>query len=180
MADREDILAALKENKPAHTALPDVNISEGSGADLVDQFKEIVAQVGGQVLDVETGVADALRAAFPDLEPVYAESLEATGKALAGLQLFVCKGALGVAENGAIWVDETMLNQRIAPFITQHLAIVLDRQKIVSHMHAAYEQINVNENGFGVFIAGPSKTADIEQSLVLGAHGPRSLTVLLV
>ena len=34
--------------------------------------------------------------------------------------------------------------------------------------------------GFATFIAGPSKTADIEQSLVLGAHGPRSLIVFLI
>jgi L-lactate dehydrogenase complex protein LldG len=47
-------------------------------------------------------------------------------------------------------------------------------------MHQAYEQISSADYGFGVFLAGPSKTADIEQSLVLGAHGARGLVVFLV
>lgn len=51
-------------------------------------------------------------------------------------------------------------------------------------MHAAYDRIAALEAaaayGFSTFIAGPSKTADIEQSLVLGAHGPISLTVFLL
>jgi L-lactate dehydrogenase complex protein LldG len=47
-------------------------------------------------------------------------------------------------------------------------------------MHQAYERIGNQEYGFGTFIAGPSKTADIEQSLVLGAHGARGLTVFLM
>jgi L-lactate dehydrogenase complex protein LldG len=41
---------------------------------------------------------------------------------------------------------------------------------IVPTMHEAYRQINIAEEGWGAFIAGPSKTADIEQSLVIGAH----------
>jgi L-lactate dehydrogenase complex protein LldG len=47
-------------------------------------------------------------------------------------------------------------------------------------MHQAYERLQGREYNFGVFIAGPSKTADIEQSLVLGAHGARTMTVFLV
>ena len=47
-------------------------------------------------------------------------------------------------------------------------------------MQHAYERIGSSNPNFGTFIAGPSKTADIEQSLVLGAHGPKTLTVFLL
>lgn len=92
----------------------------------------------------------------------------------------VVKGAWGVAENGAIWVPDNNMRVRVLPFICQHLVMVLDAVHIVADMHAVYEKIGGPEGGFGTFIAGPSKTADIEQSLVLGAHGARSLLVLIL
>ena len=46
-------------------------------------------------------------------------------------------------------------------------------------MHAAYQQLNGQNFDYGLFLSGPSKTADIEQSLVIGAQGAMSLTVIL-
>lgn len=68
----------------------------------------------------------------------------------------------------------------MAPFIAQYLAIIVNKKDIIPTMHQAYERIGNQEYGFGTFIAGPSKTADIEQSLVLGAHGARGLIVFLL
>lgn len=89
------------------------------------------------------------------------------------------EGDFGVAENGAIWTPENRMKIRVLPFITLHLLVVLRRTAIVSNMHEAYVQIK-EVPGFGVFVAGPSKTADIEQSLVIGAHGAKRMTVILV
>ena len=97
---------------------------------------------------------------------------------LAAVDLAIMTAQLGVAENGALWVSESAMAVRALPFITQHLVLILDGP-IVPTMHEAYQQIEIAATGFGCFIAGPSKTADIEQSLVIGAHGPRSLVVAL-
>jgi hypothetical protein len=93
---------------------------------------------------------------------------------------FVCEAVLGVAENGAVWLPGSRVSDRAALFLATHVVVVLDRSAIVDDLHSAYARINVASDAFGVFMAGPSKTADIEQSLVIGAHGPRSLTIVLV
>ena len=72
------------------------------------------------------------------------------------------------------------MTNRLLPFICQHLVIVLDANKIVANMHEAYRQITIDKEGYGVFLAGPSKTADIEQSLVIGAHGARSVSIYIL
>lgn len=96
----------------------------------------------------------------------------------------------GVAENGALWVTNQGLRQRAIFFIVQHLVAVVSADRIVHNMHEAYGRIecfSAAPDGvdqampeFGMFLAGPSKTADIEQSLIIGAHGARSLTVIVV
>ena len=79
-----------------------------------------------------------------------------------------------------MWIDEADCGgQRVLPFITQHLILFVPADRLVPTMHQAYQRVSIGATGFGVFIAGPSKTADIEQSLVIGAHGPRSLVVCL-
>lgn len=96
------------------------------------------------------------------------------------LDFAVLPGEFAVAENGAVWVTDRAVKHRVVYFIAQHLALVVPAEAVLDNMHQAYERLTFAEPCFGTFISGPSKTADIEQSLVIGAHGARSLTVFLV
>ncbi|GAA4836343.1 LutC/YkgG family protein [Algivirga pacifica] len=94
-------------------------------------------------------------------------------------QWVILQGHIGVAENGAIWVDDNSLPTRALTAICEKMIIVLPQSLIVQNMHLAYEMVCKKQYGYGVFIAGPSKTADIEQTLVKGAHGACELTVII-
>jgi L-lactate dehydrogenase complex protein LldG len=114
-------------------------------------------------------------------------SAVAAPHALAEVDVAILPGEFGVAENAAIWVTDRNVPLRVIYFLCQHLVLVVPSGEIVDNMHAAYERLTHQDVGaafaqpmFGAFISGPSKTADIEQSLVIGAHGPRSLTVFLL
>jgi L-lactate dehydrogenase complex protein LldG len=99
---------------------------------------------------------------------------------LENVDFAVLRGHFAVAENGAIWVTDDTVRHRVLYFIPQRLAIVVPASQIVHNMHEAYARIRPQDNRFSASISGPSKTADIEQSLVIGAHGARALTVYLV
>lgn len=96
------------------------------------------------------------------------------------LDFVVYPAEFAVAENGAVWLTDRDLKHRVLFFITQFLVLVVDHTQIVQTLHQAYERATVPQPGFGLFLSGPSKTADIEQSLVIGAHGCRELQVFLV
>lgn len=99
---------------------------------------------------------------------------------LNGTDLVICRGIFGVCENAAVYFEQEYL-QRSIYFISESLLILLPKDQLVDTMHDAYRRIpNEPPGEFRGFISGPSKTADIEQALVMGAHGSRQTTVLLV
>ncbi len=162
--------------------------------DPLGHFLEMLAFVGGEahLIDEPSQVHEMLlqNPAFSDADRIASVVPEAVvGNVdasqiddphdLASLDWTIARGEFLVAENGAIWVEGQSLPHRVMLFIAQYLAIVVSRSQMVDHMHDAYRRIGAPQPGFGIFVSGPSKTADIEQSLVLGAHGCRKLQVFL-
>lgn len=86
-----------------------------------------------------------------------------------------------MAENACIWIPQQMKEKAVC-FISENLIILLPKSQIVNNMHEAYKRIEFDQtyDGYGTFISGPSKTADIAQVLVMGAQAARSVTVLLL
>jgi L-lactate dehydrogenase complex protein LldG len=194
MNSREKILSAVIANQPELVPLPDLSSFETNTPGSLDQFATILKAVGGFVHHVNSydEVIDILLAANGENKKIISTVAQLaayynedyfTNPQTADMQdvdVAILKGRFGVAENGAVWITDQEMRQRALPFICQHLAIILDADSIVPTMHAAYRLIGDVTYNFGTFIAGPSKTADIEQSLVIGAHGPRSMTVFVM
>ena len=189
---KAQILSQVRRNQPVHQELPALPDFPHGTQDEVAQFSAMVCAGGGKMIigAVHESPESVLAQYFPHEKKIastyaaYPGTLDVRTISnpldLEGIDLAIILAQLGVAENGAVWVTETDCVHRVLPFIAQHLLVILDHRQIQPDMHAAYGAIQIDETGFGVFIAGPSKTADIEQSLVIGAQGARSFTVLLV
>jgi L-lactate dehydrogenase complex protein LldG len=194
VATRDDILTAVRRAQPPAAAHPGAAGLGTRFPDPVAKFAEMVAAVGGTCLGVpDLAAADAALRQLPvhreakriaSLVPgVGAPTFDAAAVSdphqLDGLDLCVFAAELGVAENGAVWVDVRKFPHQALFVIPEHIAVVVRASTLVHDMHQAYQAIS-HGPGFALFLSGPSKTADIEQALVIGAHGARSCTVLLV
>jgi len=189
------MLDSLRRNAPPVSPLPEAPTAI-TYADPERQFAEAFVSVGGKFVRVtspaevntELGKLEAYTQAqkiaslIPDIGRANVDlaSLKDPHE-LEGLDIAIIAGEFGVAENGAVWVPGSKLGPHRAIFVvTQHLVLVVPAGEIVHNMQQAYDRIRLERPGFGIFISGPSKTADIEQSLVIGAHGARSCSLFLV
>lgn len=193
MSNKEDILSRFRKNVKEKFDMPSLDDIKGiTYPDPLVQFISMTENVGGKVIELQPGkdIDTLVRELFPDAKEIASNLEEVTiatrnpdtigsPQALNGTDVGVIKGVFGVAENACVWVPQTMEEKAVC-FISENLIILLKKTEIVNNMHEAYKRIKFNDYGYGTFISGPSKTADIAQVLVMGAQAARTATIVLV
>lgn len=204
MSSREEILARVRRRPVPAVELPSLDQEWQTFDDPRAKFAEVLKSVGGEAVVVPDfaavnaelaklttyTTADKIVSLVPGVgEPnVDTNALERPHD-LEDVDYAILPGKFAVAENGAVWLDLNAAKHRVICVLAQHLAVVVPARELVPNMHQAYARLTrpgtpeaeaLKRPGYGLFLSGPSKTADIEQSLVIGAHGARSLTVFLV
>lgn len=195
MPSKADILASIRRSNVPAKELPSLDQAWITFPDREKQFTDVLSLIGGRVIMVRD-LSEVQRDL--DQHDLYVQAKQicslVPGIARANVNLesladphetetidfAVLPAQFAVAENGAVWVTDEAVKHRVLYFICQHLAFVVPRDQVLNNMHEAYERLAFDRPRFGAFISGPSKTADIEQSLVIGAHGPKSTTVYLL
>ena len=194
MSSRETILNSIRAKVLEPRELPSLDNDWVKYDAPIEQFNTMLEAVGGKCIRVNS--IDDINAELSQLEQFQSAKVRVSTLAGVGdptlelsndqqpldlevVDFAILRGEFAVAENGAVWTREQPDFPRAIYFITQHLALVVSEKELVNNMHEAYDRLSFDENRFGTFISGPSKTADIEQSLVIGAQGARSHVVFL-
>ena len=189
MTSRKYILDQIRKNHSRSFEMPSLDdISPVLYSDRLGQFISTLELVGGKAVLLAPGqdIDGLVRSLFPEAS-VIASALPYVKAAvnpdtvqdaseLNGVEVGIVEGKVAVAENGCVWIPQTM-KERAVLFISECLVIIIDRNDIVNNMHEAYSA--VQNYSYGCFISGPSKTADIAQALVMGAQAARKVTVVI-
>ncbi len=190
---KEELLSKIRKNIGKQYDMPSFDDMRGVAFDNpLEQFIDIIGKVGGRAVVLEDGknVNELIKSLYPEAKEIASNvegitiatknpDIVAEAKELNGTDLGIVEGKIAVAENGCVWVPQTMKEKAVC-FISEYLVILVNRNCIVNNMHEAYQKIEMPDYGYGCFISGPSKTADIAQALVMGAQAARGVTVIIV
>ena len=195
MSNKEDILKKYRANVREKYDMPDLSdIKAITYPDPLVQFIKMTESVGGHVIEVKEGqdINTLVKELYPEAKEIATNLPEITiatrnpdtvsqASDLNGTDVGIIRGQFGGAEHACVWIPQQMKEKAVC-FISENLVILLPKSQIVNNMHEAYKRIEFNKeyDGYGTFISGPSKTADIAQVLVMGAQAARSATILLL
>ncbi|MDB5060927.1 MAG: lactate utilization protein, partial [Mucilaginibacter sp.] len=143
MTDRDKILKAVATNQPAYIELTEEHGHTDNTIDVLSRFIETFTAIGGNVIvvdtlsDIQTYISNTFSSDKRVISRVTGiagdqieEAVLSHPHSLHTVELAVLPAHFGVAENGAVWLTEDLMGERVLPFICQHLAIVLSAKDI--------------------------------------------------
>lgn len=197
MSSKEEILSRLRANVRETYDMPYLSFPKLEFPDPVAEFiKQTTTTAGARLIEIKPtdDINEKIHEAYPNAKVISSNvpgvkadrNPDEVEKAqdLDGTDVGVIEGGVACAENACVWVPMNMKQKAIC-FISESIILIVSRKNIVSNMHETYKFLenmgydNTSKYGFGTFMSGPSKTADIEQTLVYGAQAATSLTVFL-
>jgi len=194
------------ENQPALTTamLGDQFATRIAKLGVVVEHATSTDRIAARVADLAAAVAPEARRvvlapALAERYPALRRQLEARGVVLAAINtadpaitfgesaIGISRALLGIAETGTYVVADTLPDRLVRMLAFSHL-VVLDGTHIVPGLDEAGEWLRARFAGadgapsthYVSFITGPSRTADIEMSLTVGAHGPAALRIVIL
>lgn len=205
--ERDVFLARVRErlagvdDVPMPVELPPT-FASGDGR-LADRFAEELTKVGGEVRRVHTyevadtvaeladgcrtavvapGVGTLLARIEEGLRRVGCELADADRESAAAADLGITGAELGVASTGSVVVRMGPSAPRVASLLPPLHVCLLDEDRIVAGFEELFAELprHAAEASQTVLITGPSRTSDIERTLVWGVHGPIRLVVVIV
>ncbi len=170
---------------------------------LIGLFKKMAEEVSAVIYlsqsenDVTEYIAGVMkmnghmRFAAPSVPNSFCRNLERSGFEKIGSPLRERAGeidagiviaSLGIAETGTLVVNSNSEDTRLATMLSETNFVLLNSENIVEKSFDIAKELNAwfMESNYTAFITGPSRTADIERVLTLGAHGPSQLHIILI
>lgn len=152
----------------------------------VSSYEELGPRVAAYLRDRNLPLSVRV-GADPKLAPLNEErSLDVKRGFSDGADLAGVSHALsGIAETGTLVLTAGPDNPTTINFLTEYHIVVIDARDIVPDLETAWAGLR-EVYGKGKlsrvvnFVTGPSRSADIEQTLLLGAHGPRALHIIVI
>lgn len=178
-----ELLEEYKLNQTNNKAI----VRESSAKELESTIEQILKEVQAkQVLyntDVKLEFKDTDCALIP-----YTQSVDSVREELFKIDTSIVEARCGVANLGIVGLSANPQAPRLSSLITNNCIYLLKKESIVETLYAGIEHIKGYERERSgtevlptniVFVAGPSRTADIELQTVFGVHGPRVVYVVL-
>lgn len=172
----KDILEEYKEIQSANKAI----LVESTN--IVDDIKKVLQKLDSKniIYTLDLGIDLSLLESEFSIKP-YDKSVDEARDELFNTDTSIIRAVCGVADVGVFGLASSPKHPRLASLITNNCIVILDKKNIVQSINDGVNMLKDSGNPSNMlFVAGPSRTADIELKTVFGVHGPQQVYIILV